>query len=350
MYGVSPQPAQAPENSNSGSRNCVPRTVPKSTRERSLSGSVSKKAMFSRSARHQRLAGPEVDGLAHRVARRRHRARLDAQAAAGAVLDVDLQRVPGVRQADRVQRRRREGLRRAVQSALVVVPGADHAVRADEAAVAALDAQLGVPGRDQIGDVALLVRGRTARVRAVHRQRADRQIVATAGHHLRGDGADELGRVGGHHRRGLAGGGHRLGYLHALQALQRAVDGGVVALHHLGAALAVGLGDRLLDPGDRLLPRQHAGDGEEAGLQDHVDPAREAGLAGDPARVDHVDLEALGEDLLLDRDATARPRRRPGECGQLSSSVAPGAARPSTSTLSSSPKWWQPTKLACPTR
>ena len=49
-YGVSPQPAQAPENSNSGSRNWVPRTVPKSTRERSLAGSVSKNAMLSRSA------------------------------------------------------------------------------------------------------------------------------------------------------------------------------------------------------------------------------------------------------------------------------------------------------------
>ena len=48
--GVSPQPAQAPENSNSGSRNCVPRTVPKSTRERSFAGSCSKNAMFSRSA------------------------------------------------------------------------------------------------------------------------------------------------------------------------------------------------------------------------------------------------------------------------------------------------------------
>ena len=50
MYGVSPQPAQAPENSNSGCRNCVPRTVPKSTRDRSATGSVSKNAMLSRSA------------------------------------------------------------------------------------------------------------------------------------------------------------------------------------------------------------------------------------------------------------------------------------------------------------
>ncbi len=50
MYGVSPQPAHAPENSKSGSRNWVPRTDPKSTRERSVAGSVSKNPMFSRSA------------------------------------------------------------------------------------------------------------------------------------------------------------------------------------------------------------------------------------------------------------------------------------------------------------
>ena len=63
-YGVSPQPAQAPENSNSGSRNWVPRTVPKSTRERSVAGSVSKNAMLLALGGHQRLARREVDRLA----------------------------------------------------------------------------------------------------------------------------------------------------------------------------------------------------------------------------------------------------------------------------------------------
>ena len=49
-YGVSPQPAHAPENSNSGSRNCTPRTLAKFTRVRSAQGSVSKKPMLSRPA------------------------------------------------------------------------------------------------------------------------------------------------------------------------------------------------------------------------------------------------------------------------------------------------------------
>ena len=47
-YGVSPHPAQAPENSKSGSRNWVPRTVPRSIRLRGLTGIVSKKATLSR--------------------------------------------------------------------------------------------------------------------------------------------------------------------------------------------------------------------------------------------------------------------------------------------------------------
>ena len=46
-YGVSPQPAQAPENSNSGSRNCTPRTLAKSTRARSFIGSAAKKRAFA---------------------------------------------------------------------------------------------------------------------------------------------------------------------------------------------------------------------------------------------------------------------------------------------------------------
>ena len=115
----------------------------------------------------QRLARCEVDRLADRVSRRDGRARFDAQLAAGAVLDVDLQGVPGVGQADGRQRSRPEEVRSPLQLGLVVVPGPDHAVRADEAAVAALDAELLVPDRDQLRDVELLVGRRAARIRAV---------------------------------------------------------------------------------------------------------------------------------------------------------------------------------------
>ena len=110
--------------------------------------------------------------------------------------------------------------------------------------------------------------------------------------------------------------------------VQRAVDRRLVALDHLGAAPAVGLRDRRLDPLDRLLALQHARDREEAGLQHRVRPPGEARLAGDPPGIDHVQLDPLGEDLLLDRarqrvpdldpavravEQQRRSRRRPAE-------------------------------------
>src|SRR5207248_5977698 len=135
-----------------------------------------------------------------------------------------------------------------------------------EAAVAALDAQVGVPRGDQVGDVALLEGRGTAGIRAVHRKRADRKLVATALHHRRGDGADEVGRVCGYRRRPLAGRGDPLGHLDPVQRGQRVVDRGVVAGDHLGAPPGVRLADRRLDRGDGLVPGQYPGDGEETRL------------------------------------------------------------------------------------
>ncbi len=86
-----------------------------------------------------------------------------------------------------------------------------------------------------------------------------------------------------------------------MHALHGPIHRRLVALDHLGAAPAVRLADGRLDPLDRLLARKHARDREEARLQHDVDPAREADLAGDPARVDRVQLDALREDLVLDR-------------------------------------------------
>ena len=172
---------------------------------------------------------------------------------------------------------------------------------ADEAAVAALDAQLRVPGCDQLGDVALLVRRRAAGVGAVDGQRADRQLVARpaiiAAVTVRTNSGASAGTIGSGSRVGR----RPLGQLHAVQPVERAIDRRLVALHNLGAALAVGLGDRRLDPLDRLLGLEHARDREEARLQHRVDPPGKARVARDLPRIDHVQLDPLGENLLLDR-------------------------------------------------
>ena len=68
----------------------------------------------------RRLVG-HVDGLDARLARADRRAGLDAEAAAGAVLDIELQREAGVRIAARVDRRRLEASAGAAASCVLVV-------------------------------------------------------------------------------------------------------------------------------------------------------------------------------------------------------------------------------------
>ena len=269
----SPQPAHAPENSNRGSRNCAAHGAevdPRAVVGRQLLEERDALAL----AGQQRLERVEVDRLA--PARRpptpgtpRRRARSPCSP----------RRTPcwaGVREAGRVERRRPVAGGRAPPARRARSSGAD-AVRAHEGAVAALDAELGIPDRDQLGDVALLVGRRAAGVGPVDRQRADGEVVPAAGHHRGGDRAHELGRVRGDDRRGLAGGRHPLGPLDLVQAVERPVDRGLVALHHLGAPPSVGLLDRRLDPRDRLVAFHDARDREEAGLQHRVRAPRELG-------------------------------------------------------------------------
>ena len=179
-YGVSPHPAQAPENSNSGCRNWTPRTLAKSTRARSLVGSVSKKAMLARSCSRIGAFGREVDCLDAGIARAVRRADLDADAAARAILKIELQREAHVGVAARINRGRFEADRSAVELVLVVVFGADDAVRAGEAALTALDAEIWLPHGYTIGDIALLECRGAGRVSPVIRNLAYPQFVTAA--------------------------------------------------------------------------------------------------------------------------------------------------------------------------
>ena len=103
----------------------------------------------------------------------------------------------------------------------------------------------------------------------------------------------------GHHRRRLAHRRRLRRQLDPVQAGERVVDGGVVARHDLAAAPAVGLLDRALDPGDRLVAGSTPEMAKKQRLQDGVDAAREPGLARDAAGVHHVQRDPPGEDPLL---------------------------------------------------
>ena len=94
--------------------------------------------------------------------------------------------------------------------------------------------------------------------------------------------------------------GHRRGDRDFVQAFERRVDRGEVLLDDGLPLGLVGFLDRLLDLADRLVPRQHAGQREEARLHDRVDAALQAHLARHRGGVDHVHLQLLLDDLFLD--------------------------------------------------
>src|SRR5271165_2043477 len=68
--------------------------------------------------------------------------------------------------------------------------------------------------------------------------------------------------------------------------------------------------DRLADALNALLPRQHAADGEEAGLQDGVHPGAEAQTLCYAARVDDEEAQPLLDNVLLHRSRQLVPHGR----------------------------------------
>ena len=176
----------------------------------------------------ERLLARHVDRLDARLARARDRAGLDAEAAAGAVLHVELQREARFRVAARIDRRRLERGGRGGEQILVVVARTDDAVRTNEAALSALDAEILLPDRDLVGDVALLVGAGAGGKRAVGRNQADGNVVAAPDEHLRRHLPHEIGRIGGHDGRAVAVAADGCRDLDLEEALQRSVDGGEV--------------------------------------------------------------------------------------------------------------------------
>jgi hypothetical protein len=130
-----------------------------------------------------------------------------------------------------------------------------------------------------------------------------------------------------------------------MQMGQRRIDRGKVLLDDRIATLAIGLLDGLLDLFDRLFARQHAADGEEAGLHDRVDPVAHSGSAGNRISVNHIELELLLEDRLL-RLPRQVAQISSGPKGVFSRKTAPGGCGASTSIRSRKENWWQATKFA----
>ena len=132
------------------------------------------------------------------------------------------------------------------------------------------------------------------------------RAVSLVGQQLDGHALDEVGGIVWRDPCDLAA-FHHVGHLHLGELLQRTVDGREVPCHDDGATLSVGLLDRLLDAGHRLVGRQDSGQGEEAGLHHRVDAAAHALLDGDPVGVDHPELHVPADEQFLDRSGEFAP-------------------------------------------
>ena len=227
------------------------------------------------------------------------RADLDAEAAARAIFRRDLQGPLHSLPFGRAGVRALERGGRAGQACRIVSFHADAGVRADHHALAALDTRLLVPHGYFEGQVALLVAGCAGRERAVRVKGADRQFLAQVAINDAQRIGDFLRGIGGEWGRHLFLAGDLGWNLDLEQVGERLVHRCDILLHHLFALAAVGLLDGVFDLLDRFLTRQHARQGEEAGLHDGVDARTHAGGLGDRQRVNHVELQVLLDQCLL---------------------------------------------------
>ncbi|MOA08487.1 hypothetical protein D3C78_1282590 [compost metagenome] len=174
--------------------------------------------------------------------------------------------------------------------------GPQRRVGADKDAVAALNADIGVPDGDLAGDIPLLEAAGGGGVSTIHRQHGDGDKIAAPRQHFTSDALDKVAAARRQWQRIVAdllvtGRDH-----HLTQVSQGIVHRREVARHHLGPLAGIALLYALLDQRNRLVPRQDPGQGEEAGLHYGVDAIAHAVLLGHPIPIDAVELDIEGAD------------------------------------------------------
>src|SRR3990167_1092983 len=150
--------------------------------------------------------------------------------------------------------------------------GTDYRVRADRHAFAALDANILVPYRDLMGDVAFLPFGRSHRVSPVGGKRAHRNFISLLRDHHGGDIPDEIGCFAGNSGQPMDRPALLSRYIDAMEAFQGMVNGAKIALDHFFPGPAIGLADRIFNGVDSFGAWKNARDGEKTGLHDRIAP------------------------------------------------------------------------------
>ena len=87
--------------------------------------------------------------------------------------------------------------------------------------------------------------------------------------------------------------------LYLMQVIEGCVHRLEVLLDHLGPFTGIGLLDRHLDLGDRLLTRQHPREGKEGGLHDGVDTPSHTRVTGHGRGIDDIELDLFIDNGLL---------------------------------------------------
>ena len=170
---------------------------------------------------------------------------------------------------------------------------------ANQGAQSALDANVRIPDRNFEGDAPLFDLRGVGWESAVDRQSGNGEKIAAAGNHHRSDSIDKVGASGRNRRQPVraAIGGFRHGHL--MKVVQRCVHGSEISPQNRFTALAIRLFNRVLNLLDGLLAGQNAGQCEEAGLHDGVDPPAHLRFAGHLDGINNVELQLLVDDRVL---------------------------------------------------
>ncbi|MNG97572.1 hypothetical protein D3C79_566900 [compost metagenome] len=240
-----------------------------------------------------------VDRLAAWIGAILGRADLDAEVAAGAILRRHLQHILLTAHVAGLHIQRVQGRGGIGQRFFIHHLGADGRVGAGGHAVVALGAEVRLPDRHLLGNVALLPAGGAHRPGAVRREGGNRQTVAKPRQHGGGDGLDEVGGLGGHHGGALVAGRIKHLQRHRDQCLAGGGQGLPVALDQLGALVAIASCDGLLEQLGGLCRRYDGGQLEKRHLHHGIDAAAELALPGNPGGVDGVEAGAFLAQHLL---------------------------------------------------
>ena len=275
----------------------------------------------------QRALGGHGEGLAPGIAGIPRRADLHTQAAAGAVLRCHLDREPLALPGRIVGGCRSKAFRGAQEQGGLHGLCTDHGVGAHHHALAALHAEIGLPDRDGLGDIALLPLAGAAGKAAVAGERTHRQLVAAAlqlGQHQLPDcrwgplpWAGDPKRLAGirfHFGRFACAQflGGRFGCsLLRRRDLPQPSDGGIdrrqVARHDGTSFFGVAVLDGGAHRRQGLGHRHHLGQGEEARLHHRVDAGPQAMGPRNRGGIHRKHPQPLGFDGPLDAPRQLRP-------------------------------------------